>query len=655
MKKIGLLAFLLSTALFAQENQAKVEKNQVKLDESVITAENFETTVRNTAANVTVVTADDIAKSGAKDLVQALQSVPGIAVKRYAGTIKFDMRGTNSMYSDKNNLVTLDGVPATSKQVSNLPIESIARVEVIPGGGNILYGDKSIGGVVNVLTKSVEDKKVYGNVSGEIGNNKYHKENITVGSRLTDKLIAEVGFTNSRPMVWRTGEKAKEQEGRFKVKYLLDNGDVEFKYTHSENERKRGNALPKKWVEEHREETIIHTASGKRKLFGGINKRDDFYLKYRQVFGKDLEVLAYGNYYHSKNSKYVYKLEEFKRNLDVYRKYGKFQLKKSYMTDNYFIVGADWLRNETKLYDSKKSVKNNLGIFVKNKINYDKFQFTQALRYDNAKYDFYWRDGSLTLPEKRGKKGSQKYGDVSLELSGMYSYSDTGIAYLSYNRAFRTPTLGEMKYTLNSQKLKAQVQDTFEIGVKDYIYDTYVSLATYYKKTNDELYSTIPPEFYGMVNYNVGDTRRIGVEAFAEHYFGDLTVNGGLTYINHKITKAANPIYKNSKIPSVPNWKLTAGVNYNVTPKFNVGADWLYYSKSFDLDDIANERGETCKGYSVFNLSANYKFENGLSLNAKVENILDEKYNEYEGYWSKSRQWYPAIGRNFSVGFNYKF
>lgn len=146
MKKKLLCASLIiaaSSLVFANDNP-----NFTKLEDTVITTENFETTVRDTPANISIITGEQIEKSGAKDLVQALQNVPGISVKRYAGTIKFDIRGVNSMYSDKNTLITLDGVPVSPDQVANLPIENISKIEVIPGGGAVLYGDKAIGGVV---------------------------------------------------------------------------------------------------------------------------------------------------------------------------------------------------------------------------------------------------------------------------------------------------------------------------------------------------------------------------------------------------------------------------------------------------------------------------------------------------------------------------
>lgn len=68
-KKIGILALILSSAVYAEEIQS------TKLNESVISTENFETSVRNTAANITIVTAQEIEEKGAQDLADALRMV----------------------------------------------------------------------------------------------------------------------------------------------------------------------------------------------------------------------------------------------------------------------------------------------------------------------------------------------------------------------------------------------------------------------------------------------------------------------------------------------------------------------------------------------------------------------------------------------------
>ncbi len=655
---------LLIASLFFTSLAYSEELQSVKLNESVISTQNFETNVRETPANISIVTAEEIKKTGAQDLVDALKHVPGISVKHYAGGIKFDIRGLNSMYSDKNSLITLDGVPITSKQAGNIPIETIERIEVIPGGGNILYGDKAIGGIVNIISKSATDKKHYGNAYSQFGSNNEQKLGFDYGTKLTDRLITEIGYTDYGSDGWRNGEDYDKKDSRFKTKYLLNNGEIEFKYNHSDNKSYSGVAVPRYIIENDRNDP--------GKLSKTKNKSDDYYLRWRQDISKDTEFLIYENYYKNEKSSFNRTNNSFYHDEDEERNYVKAQIKHTYLPDSYFITGFDLLKDEIKPQNKGSkwnpnlgryvkngdSVKDGFGVFALNQYTHKKLQFTQGIRYDYAKYDFYWRDASLNAPDKRGTNDKVKYNDYSYDLSTNYMYSSTGSTYISYNRAFRTPTTSEIYYTRNSEKLDPQIQDTFELGIKDFVSNTYVSASVFYKITKDEIYSTIPPEFTGMVNYNIGDTERMGTELYLEHYIGDLTLKSSVTYIHHEVISGK---YEGSEIPSVPNWKLTFGASYDVNSRFSVGADVLYSGLYYDLDDIANERGKSTGEYTTVDVFTQYKFPNDITATFRINNLFDEEYNEYVGFWGDSkynieqRHYYPAIGRTYTFGLSYSF
>lgn len=382
--------------------------------------------------------------------------------------------------------------------------------------------------------------------------------------------------------------------------------------------------------------------------------------------------MIYGNYYENKKWLFNKSKNSFYRDGDEVRKYVKAQIKHTYLPESYFIAGIDILQDEVKPYDtsakwngslgryvkSGDSTKDGFGIFALNKYSTGKFQFTQGIRYDYADYDFYWRNASLNASDKRGTRDNAKYNDYSFELSANYLYSETGSTYLTYTRSFRTPTAGEIYYTRNSERLDPQLQDTIELGVKDFFANTYVSASTFYKMTHDEIYSTIPPEFTGMVNYNIGNSERIGAEVYAEHYIGDLTLKSSVTYLHHKVISGK---YSGSKIPSVPNWKLTFGAGYDFNSNFSVGADAIYAGNTYDLDDIANDRKEDTGEYFTVDIFSQYKFDNGISLTFRINNVFDEKYNEYAGFWDDSkygidqRHYYPAIGRTYTAGISYSF
>ena len=679
-KKLLGMSYLLFSIISFGENPDKV----VKLNDSVITTENFETTVRDTSANISIVTSQEIKDSGAKDLVDVLKNVPGVRVTRYAGTIKFDIRGLNSMYSDRNSLVTLDGVPVSPSQISNLPLAMIERVEVIPGGGNILYGDKAIGGVVNVLTKNVENKDFYGNIFGDYGSYDTRKYGFLYGTKITERLLTEVAFVEDSNNGWRKHEDFRNHSLNLKVKYFLEDGDIEYKYTYNRDKNKLGVAVPKYISENDRKNP--------GKISGTKYESNDNYLKITKNISSDTEFLIYGNYYYRKNSNFSRDKGSnyngnYKRDGDDERKYIKTQIKHEYDSNGYFIFGVDYLDEVFKPYSvgqeykkvtglgangkdkitdykivkSGDSYKENFGTFFMNKYEYGKLQLSQGIRYDYSKYNFYWRDASLNSWEKIGTKDDSKYNNYSYELGANYLYSDTGSTYISYNRAFRTPIASEMRYTKNSEKLNPQLQDTVEVGIKDFISNTYLSFSTFYKKTYDEIYSAIPPEFTGMVNYNIGKTERVGFEGVIEHYIDRLILKSSVTYIKSKVIDGE---YAGSEIPSVPNWKITGGLTYNFSEKFSTTFEGIYYSQSYDLDDLENLRGKNTGEYVTFDLSAYYKITPDLMITGRIENIFDKKYDEYAGYWDDNyennewkfrRQYYPAVGRAVTVGISYIF
>lgn len=679
-KKLLGVSYLLFSIISFGESPDKV----VKLNDSVITTENFESTVRDTSANISIVTSQEIKDSGAKDLVDVLKNVPGVRVTRYAGTIKFDIRGLNSMYSDRNSLVTLDGVPVSPSQISNLPLAMIERVEVIPGGGNILYGDKAIGGVVNVLTKNVENKDFYGNIFGDYGSYDTRKYGFLYGTKITERLLTEVAFVEDSNNGWRKHEDFRNHSLNLKVKYFLEDGEIEYKYTYNRDKNKLGVAVPKYISENDRKNP--------GKISGTKYESNDNYLKITKTISSDTEFLIYGNYYYRKKSNFSRDKGSnyngnYKRDGDDERKYIKTQIKHEYDSNGYFIFGVDYLDEVFKPYSvgqeykkvtglgangkdkitdykivkSGDSYKENFGTFFMNKYEYGKLQLSQGIRYDYSKYNFYWRDASLNSWEKIGTKDDSKYNNYSYELGANYLYSDTGSTYISYNRAFRTPIASEMRYTKNSEKLNPQLQDTVEVGIKDFISNTYLSFSTFYKKTYDEIYSAIPPEFTGMVNYNIGKTERVGFEGVMEHYIDRLILKSSITYIKSKIIDGE---YAGSEIPSVPNWKITGGLTYNFSEKFSTTFEGIYYSQSYDLDDLENLRGKNTGEYVTFDLSAYYKITPDLMITGRIENIFDEKYDEYAGYWDDNyennewkfrRQYYPAVGRAVTLGISYIF
>ncbi|MBI3902616.1 MAG: TonB-dependent receptor [Nitrosomonadales bacterium] len=116
----------------------------------------------------TVITSRDIEAMGATDLDQALESVPGLHVSHKSfitSTPIYDFRG---IFTGENPqvLMLVNGIPITNTFIGNrsqfwggMPLENVARIEVIRGPGSALYGADAFSGVINVITKTAADIK----------------------------------------------------------------------------------------------------------------------------------------------------------------------------------------------------------------------------------------------------------------------------------------------------------------------------------------------------------------------------------------------------------------------------------------------------------------------------------------------------------------
>jgi iron complex outermembrane receptor protein len=118
-------------------------------------------------STATVITAEEIKASGFVDLDEVLETVPGFHVSHSTSyTPLYVVRGIKHPFSDPHVLMLVDGIPVTSSFWGDrgmqwgwhsMPVENIARVEVVRGPGSALYGADAFAGVVNVITKTAGD------------------------------------------------------------------------------------------------------------------------------------------------------------------------------------------------------------------------------------------------------------------------------------------------------------------------------------------------------------------------------------------------------------------------------------------------------------------------------------------------------------------
>jgi iron complex outermembrane receptor protein len=121
-------------------------------------------TISQAAAAISVITQEDIQRSGATNIPDLLRMVPGLDVAQInANTWAISARGFNSQFANKL-LVLIDGravytplLGGVSWETLDVPVEDIDRIEVILGPGGTIWGANAVNGVINVITKKTAD------------------------------------------------------------------------------------------------------------------------------------------------------------------------------------------------------------------------------------------------------------------------------------------------------------------------------------------------------------------------------------------------------------------------------------------------------------------------------------------------------------------
>jgi outer membrane cobalamin receptor len=138
---------------------ATAQESNVQLKEVVVTATKTEKKQQDVTQSVTVITGEEIRKSGATNAAEIVRTATGSTVNEYGplGALSvITLRG--STYQQV--LVLLDGQRLNSASAGGydlsglpVPLEAIERIEIVRGSSSALYGSDAVGGVVNIITK----------------------------------------------------------------------------------------------------------------------------------------------------------------------------------------------------------------------------------------------------------------------------------------------------------------------------------------------------------------------------------------------------------------------------------------------------------------------------------------------------------------------
>lgn len=637
MQRLKLGLVLCSMLVGATE----VKCESIKLDETVINSSSFGTRIFETPKNVSVVTGDDIEKNGYQTVEDAIKSVPGVYFSNTGGKDHMPevlLRGQTPGKASSNILVLLDGIPLNTIDTSGvnlslIPIEDVSKIEVIPNGGNVLYGEGATAGIINITTKSKGYKKYYGYAGFDAGSYGRRNYRVNMGTNVTEKLSLDVSYNDKFLDGYRHHSEKGSKYFSAKGKYELEDGNINLSFIDSKIDSKFSGKVDKDDIKKANSKT---EAKESLRIYRG---------GYVKNINKDLSIFLNGDY-----KERTYKSQTTDR--DTKSHFIKPELKYSYYKDSYITLGGDYSKGESD-YTSKSHNKNNfttresIGGFISNTTAIGDFILSQGYRKQKIDFDQVAKKGG------NGKTIKEKFSSEAYEISGAYNYDlDTSI-YLSYNHTFRAPTVseaGSWKGDIGVQK-----SDIIELGTKTFVTDNiYLAGAVFNMKTNDEIFYLTSDSGEITGNYNFKDEIvRNGVELTAEQYFDNLTLRQNFSYIDHEIKDGK---YSGKKVPGVPEYLANIGATYEFIENLNLTTTWYYYGPSYAQYDYENKYPQQ-GGHTEVNVNINYKVTPELLIYGGVDNLFDKEYFSAKAPTSKGKSisYYYGNRRSFYLGFNYTF
>ncbi|MBN2199126.1 MAG: TonB-dependent receptor [Candidatus Aminicenantes bacterium] len=132
-------------------------------EEIVVTATRTPKLFAETPVRTKIISSEDMTRKTASNLADALHQTTGVRVENDCQNCNFTQVRINGL-EGKYTQILIDSSPVVSAMtgvygLEQIPSEMLERIEIVKGGGSVLYGGNAVAGVVNVLTKEPQSNR----------------------------------------------------------------------------------------------------------------------------------------------------------------------------------------------------------------------------------------------------------------------------------------------------------------------------------------------------------------------------------------------------------------------------------------------------------------------------------------------------------------
>ncbi len=603
----------------------------------IVSATKTETYQAEIGSSTTVITAEDIRKSGKRSVQEVLRDVPGLTVIQtgtLGGPTSVFMRGANS----GQTLVMVDGIEVNdpisdnrSFNFANLLTDNIERIEVVRGPQSTLYGSDAMAGVINIITKKGTGKpKVEGSFEG--GSHNTFSENFGLSGTALDKLDYSFSATRLDSDGISAAEGGSENDPYHnlalssKIGYkILNNAQLNLSVnyvnarTGSDYSSNQDVSNYTSWSKDLAAKVAFDQAINSYWTHILSFSYHDIHRKDRKDWDPVCYYKTIADWYKGNNKKI-----EWQHNISPIGwntvtagfEYEKESGSSYYESNDYDYYGFSADKQDRKSID-------NYGYYLQDQLKvWDRLFITPGLRVDDH--------------EIFGTKATYKF-------STAYLIPESGTRLkANWGTGFKAPTLYQL-YDASSgdPNLRAEESRSYDFGFEQNFLGDKLSLdLTYFHNKYKNLIDWVMTDLvtYEGHYYNVGKAKTKGWELGAKVRPLDnliLSANYTYTYTENEENGLKLARRPENQVNFDVDWGFLPGAN------LNFGMNYVGSRRDSDYNTVKD------KAYTIFRMAGSYDITKNFQVFARIENLFDKNYQEVYGYETLGRSFYAGVKGKF--------
>lgn len=625
------------------------------LNPVVVTATRYEKSDAEIPAATQTFTEEQIEQTGADNLQVALQYLDGVidAGMGPNGTSVSSMTTKNVIRGVSNGtVVMINGTPInwrTNYNLENIPTSAVERVEVVRGGGAVLYGSQATGGVINIITKKTLPNEV------KVGLGNKGRQEYAVTANAGDLSIAytynkwgKLGYVSSsdssiKPDGTRVPVEMKQrffgsEKNDFLATYKL-NDHADFLYNHNESASRW--AYTYTGITDPDYEDINDHPRYIRRY---ENDKDFLQFNFHGLDGISGHVFynyntlkTHGTDYYSSTGK-KYAAPKAVRGQEKNKTYG-YDVQKVWdgNPDQTFLIGTSLVREtfENETSDTGRNIISAFGSWERNLTAKDVLTLSGRGT---------WTTG-----------GIQNFHNFSGQTQYLHKLDNTQSLYASVGQSFVLPTFSQMysreqaggiSNIIGNPDLKPQKGLHYEAGWKKEETNRQYKVALFTEKIDDNIsYSGTSRRWYAINE----DFKNHGIEASIRGQEDNgFTWHAGLTWQDPKSKQTTEKTSaKRYWDRSYGRILLTGGVGYE-KEKWTTALNFSYLADRVQSPLAAHSH--SVKPYLLTSMTVKYSPNKSSDIMLAIDNLLNRK-----DIVSHTTSDYYATPRNFILSYRYKF